>query len=104
MTRPREPDDEPSVTDLFHAATDDLQMKLVTWAFRDNVLFGEWILTCTLDGRPSQLEWVNRFILDGDKAVEAKGYSDQLPALMFFDDSVRGINLIHKLKEITNRR
>ena len=102
--RPLEPDEEPSMTDLFHAATDDLKVKLLNWAERDNVLFGEWELTCTLAGRPFKIEGVNRFTLRGDKATGAKGYSDRLPVLRFFCPDLQELDLIEKLKAIAAQR
>lgn len=92
------------MTDLFHAATGDLKMRLVNWAERDNVLFGEWELTCTLEGRPFKIEGVNRFTLRGDKATGAKGYSDRLPIVQFFSPDLHEIDLIGKLRAIAAQR
>ena len=95
-----QPDVQISMTDLFHAAAPDTTVRLLDWAERDDVLFAEWELTCTLDGRPFKIRGVNRFHLKGDKALDASGFVDRLGLLEFFEPGVRSFDLRDKLRSL----
>lgn len=79
------PDTPPSMTDQLRVVAPDLQVRLVTWAERDNILFAEWELSCTLGGRALKLVAVSRFRLEGNKAREATAFLDRMNLVEFLD-------------------
>ncbi len=92
-----QPDVEISMTDLFHVAAPDTSVRLLNWAERNDVLFAEWELSCTLDGRSLKIHGVNRFHLDGERALDAQGFVDRLSILDFFEPGVGSFDLRGKL-------
>ncbi len=103
LREPIQPDVQTSMTDLFHAAAPDTNVRLLNWAERDNVLFAEWELSCTLDGRPLKIHGVNRFHLAGDQAADASGFVDRLGLLEFIEPGAESFDLRDKLRSLANR-
>jgi len=95
-----QPDVEISMTDLFHMATPDTTVRLLNWAERNDVLFAEWELTCTLDGRRLKIHGMNRVRLKGDKALDSVGFVDRLGLLEFFEPGVGSFDLRAKLRSL----
>lgn len=87
------PDTPPSMTDLMRAIAPDLKVRLVAWAERDNILFAEWELTCTLGGRAFELVAVNRFRLKGNRALEATAFVDRMDLVEFLDPAREPVTL-----------
>jgi hypothetical protein len=87
------PDTPPSMTDLMRAVASDLRVRLVAWAERDNILFAEWELTCTLGGRALKLVAVNRFRLEGNRALEATAFVDRMNLVEFLDPAREPVTL-----------
>ena len=100
---PIQPDVQTSMTDLFHAAAPDTNVRLLDWAEQDDVLFAEWELSCTLDGRLLKIHGVNRFHLEGDHAVDAAAFVDRLGLLEFFEPGTGSFDLRDKLRSLANR-
>ncbi len=97
------PDIELSMTDQFHMVAPDTQMRLLHWAQRDDTLFTEWELTCTLNGRPFKVTGANRFRMKGDKALDATAYVDRLNILQFFDPAIARLDFREKMQELLSR-
>lgn len=87
------PDSPPAMTDRLRAVAPDLQIRLVSWAERNDVLFAEWELTCTVRGRPLKMAAVNRFHLEGNKARAADAFIDRMALLEFADPERRPVAL-----------
>lgn len=92
------PDVEMSMTDLFHIVAPDTEVRLLNWAERNDVLFTEWELTCTLDGRSLKIHGVNRFHLKGDRALDSIGIVDRLSIVEFFEPSVGAFDIRERLR------
>ena len=84
------PDVSPSMTDRLRQITDDLEMRLLHWAEREDMLFTEWELRCTVGGRPFRLTGINRFQLRGSQALEAVSVLDRMAVAEFLDPDFRG--------------
>lgn len=82
-----DPDSQPAMTDILRKIAPDLEMRLVNWAVRDDILFGEWTVAATINGRRFAGSGCNRFTLKGDKALEAISYIDRLALVEFLDPS-----------------
>jgi hypothetical protein len=98
-----QPDVEISMTDLFHMAAPDTTVRLLNWAERNDVLFTEWELTCTLDGRRLKIHGMNRFHLKGDRALDAAGFVDRLGLLEFFEPGAGSFDLREKLRSLAEK-
>lgn len=82
-SEPFNPDVQASPTDQLREIAPDLEVRLLYWAERGDILFAEWELTCTLAGRRLTLPGVNRFRLDGDKALDAVAFIDRMQLAEF---------------------
>lgn len=72
----------------------DLCVEVTGWASRGDVLYIEEMISGTVAGH--RLEWpgVLRFVLRGDRAVEAVAHWDSFPLWAALDPSLRGRNLL----------
>lgn len=59
----------------------DIRLEPIRWAADDNQVFIEWTITMTPPGETESVSWdgVDRFTLDGDRAVEGIAYFDTSP-------------------------
>ena len=84
-SEPYSPDEQGRRTDQLRLIAPDLDMRLLSWAERDDVLLAEWELSCTLAGRALKFVGVNRFNLKGDRALAGRAFIDRLELLEFLD-------------------
>lgn len=95
------PDDQGMRTDQLRSLAPDLRMTLLNWAERDDVLFAEWNLSCTLGGRSLNVLGVNRFHLEGDRAREARAFIDRLELLELAEPGREVLSLEALLRRIS---
>ena len=60
----------------------DTRLEVDRWSAAGEVVMIEWTASATLAGRPLRWSGVDRFLLDGGRAVERVAYFDAVPLLV----------------------
>ena len=88
MERPLERNEVIAYAKRLLAAVPDIRLEVLDWAAKERTLFIEWRISATIAGRHAQWEGVDRFHLDGDRAIRGIAYFDSLPLWGLIDSSM----------------
>lgn len=70
-------------------AAPDISLRVERWAASDDFVLIEWEITATVQGEPFAWSGVDRFTLQGDRAIEGIAYFDSMPLWERVDPSIR---------------